>query len=295
MQKSKLPVLFSIIIPTFNRGYVVWKALQSLQAQTYPYWEAIVIDDGSSDDTVKVIGEFQQDQRIRYFKQEHDGVAKARNYGLQLTTGEIIGYLDSDDRFYDFCLSTVREFFQKFPDATFAIPNYNRRTELYDKDHRLLDFTDLSSAQKLHVTLQDIYHWQIKSSYGTGLFHKSVVKKESIHWDSSLNAFEDWDFVLQLGRVFPQGFLHIPYVLCEYIQKYGHDGSCSQTSYAQWAKAFDAMYQKHQHDPLMKGQTWYPSRVKKYQELQRLVDQGMMPDAMYKYFPDFAPVGKRTR
>jgi glycosyltransferase involved in cell wall biosynthesis len=293
MKQPKQQTLFSVIIPTYNRGYVVWKALQSLQQQLYPYWEAIVVDDGSSDDTQKVITEFQQDPRITYVKQEQSGAARARNHGLELAKGEIITYLDSDDHFYSNCLSTAKEFFDKFPDVVFAIPNYNRRIELYDENYRLLDFTEMSSAQKVNISLQDIFHWKVKSAYGTGLFHKAEAIKNGVQWDENLHVFEDWDIALQLGTKYPDGFEHIPFALFEYVQKYGLDGRCSQTSYREWAKGFEAIYQKHKDEPLMKDQDWYPSRVKKYQELQKQVELGLMPESVYKYFPDFAPVIKR--
>ena len=58
---------FSIIIPTYNRGYILWKTIQSVQNQSWNDWELIVVDDGSTDDTKKVVREFQSDPRIHYF------------------------------------------------------------------------------------------------------------------------------------------------------------------------------------------------------------------------------------
>lgn len=92
---------------------------------------------------------------------------------------------------------------------------------------------------------------------------------------------------MQLGTLFPKGFLHIPYVLFEYLQQYGGDGVCSNATYGEWAVAFEQIYQRHKDDPLMKGQTWYPKRVKKYKKLQKQVDDGEIPLAVYKYFPQY--------
>src|SRR5580704_19397684 len=92
-----MKTLFSIIIPTYNRGYILWKTIQSVQKQVYPYWELLIIDDGSTDDTEKVVAEFQQDPRILYEKRKNSGANKARNYGLEKAKGDLIAYLDSDD------------------------------------------------------------------------------------------------------------------------------------------------------------------------------------------------------
>lgn len=279
---------FSVIVPTYNRGYIIWKTIQSVQKQIYPFWELIIIDDGSTDNTAQVVAQFHKDPRILYFKTKNKGQSHARNFGMKKAKGEIITYLDSDDIFYENCLNTALEWFGKYPNIIFAIPNYNRRIELYDKSFKLLDFAESSSSQKLSITLQDIYHWNVKSAYGTGLFHRREVLNTNIHWDEKLRIFDDWDFALQLGKNYPKGFMHIPYVLYEYLQKYGLDGRCSNTTYGEWAQGFEAIYQKHKNDSFMKGQKWYPQRVEKYTKLQKMVDAGKEPSAVYKYFPSYS-------
>src|SRR6476659_9169501 len=86
----------SIIIPTYNRGYILPVAIQSVLTQTNGSWELLVVDDGSTDDTEKAIETFQ-DSRIRYFKQENRGQAVARNAGLEKAKGDWIAFLDSDN------------------------------------------------------------------------------------------------------------------------------------------------------------------------------------------------------
>lgn len=278
--------LFSLITPTYNRGYILWKTIQSVQKQIFPYWELFVLDDGSTDDTEKVVAQFQKDPRIRYLSLAKGNATKARNAGLEKAKGEFIVYLDSDDQLYENFLSVTLEHFKKNKQAIFSIPNYNRRLELYNEHHQLLDFIDSNDSIKESLTLSDIYHWKEKGC-GTGLVHKRIAIEKGIRWDESLMLFEDWDFKLQLGRVFPNGFMHIPYVLFEYLQQYGGDGVCSNTSYGEWAEGFDRVYKKHKDDPLMKGQEWYPDRVKKYKKMQEQVENGEIPEAVYKYFPEY--------
>lgn len=85
----------SIIIPTYNGERFIAKALESVLNQTYQDYEIIVIDDGSEDHTRQVLQSYLP--QIRYFEQENQGVAAARNRGLELAQGELIAFLDQDD------------------------------------------------------------------------------------------------------------------------------------------------------------------------------------------------------
>jgi glycosyltransferase involved in cell wall biosynthesis len=86
----------SVIIPTYNRAIKVRSSIQSVLRQTFSDLEVIVVDDGSSDGTGKVLGEIYGD-RIRYYFQVNHGVSVARNKGIQEARGEWIAFLDSDD------------------------------------------------------------------------------------------------------------------------------------------------------------------------------------------------------
>ncbi len=280
---------FSIVIPTYNRGYVVWQAIQSVQAQTLQDWELIVVDDGSTDDTAKVIAQFQDDPRIKYLKQSNAGANAARNHGLDAATGEIVGYLDSDDVLYPDCLATVSSAFEQHAGAVFCVSNYDFVLELCDATGRVIATRTDERMNQGTVTMTSIAHWQSPTAYGTALFHRrQPVLNAGVRWDPSLHHFDDWDFILQLTRVFPDGFHHIPAKLYRYAQRYGTDGTCSSvTEYAQWADAFEAIWRKHQHHPLMAGQPWYPAKVQKYRRLQKELDAGRTVPPAYKYFPEY--------
>jgi glycosyltransferase involved in cell wall biosynthesis len=87
----------SVVIPTYNRAATVGKSIESVLAQTVTDLEVIVVDDGSSDDTGKILGEAFGD-RIRYYHQPNQGASVARNKGVTEARGEWIAFLDSDDR-----------------------------------------------------------------------------------------------------------------------------------------------------------------------------------------------------
>lgn len=88
---------FSIIIPTFNRGSVIPRAIQSVFDQNSDDWELIIVDDGSTDDTLQVISPFVKELNFSYFFQENAGVSQARNFGAEKAVGEWLIFLDSDD------------------------------------------------------------------------------------------------------------------------------------------------------------------------------------------------------
>ncbi|OBX21232.1 hypothetical protein A9996_07590 [Gelidibacter algens] len=93
--------LISIIIPTYNRAYIISETLDSIIAQTYAYWECIVVDDGSDDNTSEVMKAYCEcDNRIQYHKRPENiikGASSCRNYGIKRSEGEYIQFLDSDD------------------------------------------------------------------------------------------------------------------------------------------------------------------------------------------------------
>ena len=94
---TKLIPYVSIVIPTYNHANFLVKALQSVLDQTYENWEAIVIDNHSTDETNKVIDKYN-DPRIKYLKIFNNGViAKSRNLGVKTAKAEWIAFLDSDD------------------------------------------------------------------------------------------------------------------------------------------------------------------------------------------------------
>lgn len=99
--------LVTIVIPTFNRAHLICRTLESISNQTYTNWEAIIIDDGSTDDTEVVIKPFLEDERIKFLKRPEDrlrGGNDARNYGFEMSTGKYIKWLDSDDLLEPECL-----------------------------------------------------------------------------------------------------------------------------------------------------------------------------------------------
>lgn len=93
---SGVPGLVSIVMPAFNAVAVISEAIGSVLDQTYPHWELLITDDGSTDATAAAVQSFN-DSRIQLIRQSNQGVSAARNRGLDLARGEFITFLDADD------------------------------------------------------------------------------------------------------------------------------------------------------------------------------------------------------
>src|SRR5262245_25465113 len=105
--------LVSVIVPTFNRADTIKRGIRSVQAQTFTDWELIVVDDGSTDNTVALIEGC--DPRLKLIRQENQGTAGARNAGLHASAGSYIAFLDSDDEWLPHHLELCVGFLEALP------------------------------------------------------------------------------------------------------------------------------------------------------------------------------------
>lgn len=105
-------IKFSIIIPVYNSGATIGRAIECIQNQEYTNWELILVDDGSTDNTIGAINEYLNEERIQYFHQKNSGAGAARNQGAMKATGDYLIFCDSDDEFSSKMLSAYCEIIQ---------------------------------------------------------------------------------------------------------------------------------------------------------------------------------------
>ncbi len=106
----------SIVIPTYNRADLIGETLASVYAQSYTDWEAIVVDDGSADDTESFMWQVAAEHpQVRYHRQVNSGAQVARNKGLELSKGDLVMFLDSDDLLHPEKLTRQVAAFQEDP------------------------------------------------------------------------------------------------------------------------------------------------------------------------------------
>lgn len=125
--------LVSIIMPAYNAGNTIYESIQSVLAQTYKHFELIVVNDCSSDNTKGIVENFiRSDSRIKFIdKVVNEGVASARNTGLDHAQGEFVAFLDSDDLWCEDKLKKQVELLNEYPNVDVTYTEYFR---FIDKD-----------------------------------------------------------------------------------------------------------------------------------------------------------------
>ncbi len=249
---------FSIILPTFNRDYILWKALLSIINQKYSFWELIIIDDGSSDNTCKMVKEFSE-PRFSYYYIENAGVCNARNFGLKKAKGDYICYLDSDNEFRDDYLFYLNQHLIKNKSVKFGICNQNVRWELYDDNYNLIDFAEESSSYGDNVIIEDISA-RNKRFDTNGMFHASM----EIKWREEVKYMHDWELLLQLVNMYPNDFLYIPLSLVKYYSRYNRDGLCANVKNKDWMKDYENIWKIHCDSKYRPSDDWFKKKIDKY-------------------------------
>lgn len=116
---------FSVIVPLYNKSAYVIEAIASVQAQTYPASEIIIIDDGSTDGSAECVQAIS-DSRIRLIRQPNAGVSIARNRGIEVASGDFVVFLDADDRYLPDFLNAIVCLANRFPMAVMYATGYFR-------------------------------------------------------------------------------------------------------------------------------------------------------------------------
>lgn len=185
--------LFTVVIPTFNRGYIVGNAIESVQKQTYRNLEILVIDDGSTDNTRDVVKKYvREDCRVRYYYQDNKGQCSARNNGLSLASGEYIYFLDSDDRCLPTFIEKAHYSFCKNKDVgvVYCQTGINKNDSIVPERN---DFLEGS-----------IYREALIQGYIAGplsVIMKTACVKKVGGWDESFDICDDDDIMFRLARI----------------------------------------------------------------------------------------------
>lgn len=149
--------MFSVIIPLYNKEHHIVNAVQSVLQQTYPNFELIIVNDGSTDNGLNALAMIS-DPRVKIISQENVGVSAARNRGIQNSKFDYIAFLDADDEWKSFFLDEICELIDKFP-ATgwygtgYALKEHGKVTERIPtnlKDNKsMVDFFKYSLYHQL--------------------------------------------------------------------------------------------------------------------------------------------------
>ena len=205
-------VTVTVIIPTFNRGWILREAIDSVLAQDFEGFEVIVVDDGSTDDTPAVLRAYPQ---IHVVTQNHQGVSAARNAGILKAGGSYVAFLDSDDLWLPEKLSAQLAFFDENPDAmicqTAEIWIRNGTRVNAGKRHQKKAGMIFDRCLELCIVSPSAVMMRQSLFDQTGLF------------DESLPVCEDYDLWLRVSCRFPVHLIETPLV----IKRGGHPDQLS--------------------------------------------------------------------
>lgn len=199
MEINTMP-LVSVIMPAYNSGSLIRRSIQSVIEQTYSNWELIVINDGSTDDTARIVSELcAQDERIRLITQENSGIGGSRNSGHYHASGEWLAYLDHDDLWSNDKL-------EKQMNVARMNPSYDVLFSggwFFYND----DLTNLVEYRTIYgeFNAQKLYLKQLEENYIPTL---AVVVKRSIvekigPWDEdkTIQGCDDYDYWFRMAQV----------------------------------------------------------------------------------------------
>jgi len=191
---------FSVIIPCYQAAGTLAETLASIQAQTFPDWEALVIDDGSPDECAEIARDWQtRDSRFRLVSKPNEGLSSARNQGIAEATGEGVLFLDADDLIAPDKLALHA--------ATLTKTRAGDRTIVYGGCRY---FRDRSTASKTLGRDGSDHRWMPEISGNADVILNALVQGNIVPvsapivptevaraiggFDQSLQSFEDWDF-----------------------------------------------------------------------------------------------------
>jgi glycosyltransferase involved in cell wall biosynthesis len=190
--------IVSIIIPTYNYGHLIAQTLNCLIAQSYKNWEAIIVDDGSSDNTEEIVNSFlAADDRFIFIKQNNKGVSSARNAGIKKSKGDYIQFLDADDLISTNKIENQLNFLELNEHIDICLVD----TKYFESDNDKTLFSDLNlkndaSTPKLNGKGFDVLSAFVQNNQSviqSPLFRREIITEIGL-FNEEMAYLEDWDF-----------------------------------------------------------------------------------------------------
>jgi glycosyltransferase involved in cell wall biosynthesis len=206
--------LVSVIIPTYNRGWILQEAIDSVLVQDFKDFELIVVDDGSTDDTESILNQYKKDVRI--VRQPNQGVSTARNQGLRHATGELIAFLDSDDLWLPQKLSRQTAFFIEKPSALIC-----QTEETWVRNGRRVNPKNRHKKPSGDIFNRSLQLCLVSPS---AVMIKRSLFDEIGLFDEQYPACEDYDLWLRISCRYPVYLIDTPLI----IKRGGHEDQLSR-------------------------------------------------------------------
>src|SRR5215469_6859032 len=197
------PPLISVVIVNYNYGRFLGDCVDSVLAQTYPNVEVIVVDDGSTDDSLMVLESYQD--RIIIIRQNNQGVSRARNTGIRTSKGAWIAFLDSDDLWMEEKLQQQAQWFQ---DSSVGMVCCG--VELINESGLRLGYTQPASGDDLLPRL--VTFTSPSTGGGSAVVARMEILRDLGGFDESLSTAADLDMWIRIGAQWKIGAVRAPLV-----------------------------------------------------------------------------------
>ena len=207
-------IMITILTPTYNRGYIIDKAYKSLLNQSDNDFEWLIIDDGSTDNTEKLVKNFIIEDKItvRYYKKKNGGKHTALNFGFDKANGNYILILDSDDFLTKDAIQTVKQYIKKYgKNKKIACLSFlriydNGKTigKVYSEDEVISNYIDFKHNKGHLGDMAEVYKTDVLKKYSFPIFNDEKFLSEAIVWNK---IALDYDTV----------FINKGIYVCEYL------------------------------------------------------------------------------
>lgn len=201
-----MPVLVSVIIPVYNGDKYLRNTIESVISQTFSDWEIVAVNDGSKDQSLRILEEYSQrsDIRFKFINIKNAGVSNARNIGVRHSEGEYLAFLDQDDKFYP---DKLDKQIRLIKDSSYGLVYSNYSVMNSDGEiicQKLMEDKKLKSGKIYDELL-----------YFNFIAISAVILPKSVYleldgFDTSYNLCEDFDLLLKIARIYPVAVVKEP-------------------------------------------------------------------------------------
>ncbi len=247
MMTTQQAPLVSVIIPCYNQAHYLGEAIESVLRQTYTRYEIVVVDDGSSDNTLEVAAGYRD---VRLVRQENRGLPAARNAGFRASHGDYVVFLDSDDRLLAEALAAGLSCFSRHPECAFVFGGY----VLISANGAFVEGPTLPRVETdYYLALLFFNHIPVT---GAVIYRRAMLEAVGgFSTDANIRGAEDYDIYLSLARRFPVRCHNT--VVADYRK---HASSMSRNSFMMLRSALTVC---HTQLPYIKGNKRYEQIYKR--------------------------------
>jgi len=241
-QKLQMP-FFSIVIPLYNKERFIGNTLESILKQRFTDFEILVVNDGSTDGSEKIVRNFN-DSRINYFYQDNNGVSVARNFGIEKASANYICFLDADDFWHADFLEVMHHYILKFPEQKVFASAFEIETSktVFNPEYSIKKTGDFEIVNYFEASTAESVIWT-----SAVVIEKSVFNKTGV-FDPNVRISEDTDLWIRIGLQFP--VLFIWKVLARYV--YDEESVSRDSGYLFQSESFEKYAEEEKQHPALK-------------------------------------------